>query len=71
MAYQLPAHTGYWREGVKMERMKQGGLLQDSQLYRVGEAVRDSFIPPNSLKRSEKFKGQDANVTVVLRWKEG
>lgn len=51
--------------------MKQGGLLQDSQLYRVGEAVRDSFIPPNSLKRSEKFKGQDANVTVVLRWKEG
>ncbi|MEG1532149.1 MAG: hypothetical protein RR184_11595 [Citrobacter sp.] len=71
MVHQLPAHPGDWREGAEVEGMKRGGLLQNSQLYRVGEVVTDSFIPPNFLKRSEKFKGQGGNVTVVLRWKEG
>lgn len=51
--------------------MKRGGLLQNSRLYRVGEVVMDSFIPPNALKRSEQLKGQGANVTVVLRWRDG
>lgn len=51
--------------------MKRGGLLKNSRLYRVGEVVTDSFIPLNSLKRSEQLKGLGGNVTVVLRWKEG
>lgn len=51
--------------------MKRGGLLKNSRLYRVGEVVMHSFTPPNALKRSEQFKGQGGNVTVVLRWKEG
>lgn len=50
--------------------MRLGGLLQNSQLYRVGEVAMGSFIPPNALKRSEQRKGQGGNVTVVLRWKE-
>ncbi len=51
--------------------MKRGGLLKNGRLYRVGEIVMDSCIPPNSIKRSEQLKGQGGNVTVVLRWKEG
>ncbi len=51
--------------------MKRGGLLKNGRLYRVGEVVMDSCIPPNPIKRSEQLKGQGGNVTVVLRWKEG
>ncbi len=51
--------------------MKRGGLLKNGRLYRVGEVVMDSYIPPNPIKRSEQLKGQCGNVTVVLRWKEG
>lgn len=51
--------------------MKRGGLLKNRQLYRVGEVVMDSCIPPNAIKRSEQLKGHGVNVTVVLRWKEG
>lgn len=51
--------------------MKRGGLLKSCRLYRVGEVVMGSLIPPNALKRSEQLKGQGGNVTVVLRWKEG
>lgn len=51
--------------------MKRGGLLKNSRLYRVGEVVMDSCIPPTAIKRSEQLKGQGGNVTVVLRWKEG
>ncbi|CAM4022435.1 Uncharacterised protein [Enterobacter cloacae] len=51
--------------------MKRGGLLKKSPLYRVGEVVMDSCIPPNAIKRSEQLKGQCGNVTVFLRWKEG
>lgn len=51
--------------------MKRGVLLQNSRLYRVGEVVMGSFIPPNDLNRSGQLKGQDGNVTVVPRWKEG
>jgi len=51
--------------------MKRGGSLQNSRLYRVGEVVIGSFIPPNALNRSERLKGHGENVTVVLRWKEG
>ncbi len=51
--------------------MKRGGLLQNSRLYRVGEVVMGSIIPPNALKRSEQLKGQCGNVTVVLSCKEG
>lgn len=51
--------------------MKRGGFLQNNRLYRVGEVVMDSFIPPNAIKRSEKLKGQGGSVTVILRWKEG
>lgn len=51
--------------------MRRGGLLQNSPHYRVGEAVMDSFIPPKTIKHSEKLKGQGGNVTIVLRWKEG
>lgn len=50
--------------------MKRGGLLQNSRLYRVGEVVMGSFIPPNARKRSEHLKGHGGNVTVVLRWRE-
>lgn len=50
--------------------MKRGGLLQNSRLYRVGEVVMGSFIPPNALKRSEQLKAHGGNVTVALRWKE-
>lgn len=50
--------------------MKRGGLLQNIRLYRVGEVVMGSFIPPNALKRSEQLKGRGGNVTVVLRWRE-
>lgn len=71
MVHQLPAHPGYWREGAKVERMKRGGFLQNNRIYRVGEVVMDSFIPPNAIKRSEKLKGQGGNVKVILRWKEG
>lgn len=51
--------------------MKRGGLLQNSRLYRVGEVVMNSAIPPNAIKRSELLKGQGRTVKVVLRWKEG
>lgn len=51
--------------------MKRGGLLKSGRFYRVGEVVMDSCIPPNVIKRSEQFKGQSGNVTVVLRCKEG
>lgn len=51
--------------------MKRGGLLQNSKLYRVGELVMGSLIPPNTLIRSEQLKGRGGNVTIVLRWKEG
>ncbi|WFW85105.1 hypothetical protein [Citrobacter braakii] len=71
MVHQLPAHPGDWREGAEVERMKRGGLLKNSRLYRVGEVVMDSCIPPNAINRSEQLKGQGGNVTVVLRWKEG
>jgi hypothetical protein len=71
VVHQLPAHPGDWRKGAKVERMKLGGLLQNSPHYRVGEAVMDSFIPPNTINRSEQLKGQGGNVTVLLRWKEG
>nr|DAM17099.1 MAG TPA: hypothetical protein [Caudoviricetes sp.] len=50
--------------------MKRGGLLKNSRLYRVGEVVIGSFIPPSNLNRSEQLKVQGGNVTVVLRWKE-
>lgn len=71
VVHQLPAHPGDWREGAEVERMKRGGLLQNSRLYRVGEVVIDSCIPPGAIKRSEKLKSQGGNMTVVLRWKEG
>ena len=71
VAYQLPAHPGDWRQGDEVERMKRGGLLKNSRLYRVGEVAMDSCIPPTAIKRSEQLKGQGGNVTVVLRWKEG
>lgn len=51
--------------------MKRGGFLQNNRLYRVGEVIMDSFIPPNAIKRSEQLKGQIGIVTVVLRCKEG
>lgn len=70
VVYQLSAHPGDWREGAEVERMKRGGLLKSSRLYRVGEVVMDSCIPPNVIKRSEQLKGPGGNVTVVLRWKE-
>ncbi|MDV0597672.1 MULTISPECIES: hypothetical protein [unclassified Enterobacter] len=70
MAHQLCAHPGDRREGAEVERMKRGGLLKSGRLYRVGEVVMDSCIPPNPIKRSEQLKGQGGNVTVVLRWKE-
>lgn len=44
--------------------------MKNSRLYRVGEVVMYSCIPPNAIKRSEQLKGQCGNVTVVLRWKE-
>lgn len=50
--------------------MKRGGLLRNSRLYRVGEVVMGSFIPPSNLNRSEKLKAQGGNVTVVLRWRD-
>lgn len=71
MVHQLPAYPGDRREGAEVERMKRGGLLKNGRLYRVGEVVMDSCIPPNSIKRSEQLKGQGGNVMVVLRWKEG
>lgn len=70
MAYQLRAYPGDWCEGAEVEGMKRGGLLQNSRLYRVGEVVMGSFIPPNALKRSEQLKAHGGNVTVALRWKE-
>lgn len=71
VVYQLRENPGDRREGAEVERMKRGGLLQNSRPYRVGEVVMGSFIPPNTLNRSEQLKGQGGNVTVVLRWKEG
>ena len=71
MVHQLSAHSGDWRESAEVERMKRGGLLKNGRLYRVGEVVMDSYIPPNPIKRSEQLKGQCGNVTVVLSCKEG
>lgn len=51
--------------------MKLGGLLKNSRIYRVGEGVMSSFIPPTTINRSERLKGQGGKVTVVLRRKEG
>jgi len=70
VVHQLPAHPGDWSEGAEVEGMKRGGLLQNSRLYRVGEVVMGSFIPPNARKRSEQLKGHAGNVPVVLRWNE-